>query len=460
MDDGALSELARVAPTRADHRPDRLAPAARDSGTVNHTLPEDVEAGPGETGPLWVWCACIFLTALAARVGLGLALGAFQRAPSGETFWVAHSIATGSGFANPGFFPSGPTVHVPPVYPYLLAPLIGLLPADVFKVTVTALNLIVASGVWGGLPLAAVRLGLTRTTGILAGALGALAPINHWVELNGYRESTLSGFVLMALVAVTFARRRTMTRAASALLGLGWGSMVLLQPATVPVFAVVLGALTVCSPDPRQGIRIVVPMIAVFALTLTPWTIRNYHVMGGFVFVRGNLGLELSVSNNDGALPTHHNVLQNPQARHPHVSRQEFARRLEMGELQYDRARLADAVEWMGGHPRQFASLTAQRVRLFWVPQRSHSILALAQWGLAIFAAVGLLVLRRHPAGWLLAAIWSTYPLLYYLVQTDPRYRYPIEWSIFLAAAAGASPLLERVNRWRSAPSAGGDEEA
>jgi hypothetical protein len=358
---------------------------------------------------------------------------------------VATSIATSGVFGNPNGLPSGPTAHVAPVYPYVLAALIKLTSSTTLPALVTSLNILAASVLWALLPLVAIALELPARTGLLAGIAGAVNPLRHYVELNGSWEATLAGLALMAMVAFTFSLRRTWTRPTRALcLGVGWGVIMLLQPTAVSVFAVVAGVLATPNVPRPARLRAAVLLLAAVLITLAPWTIRNARTFGGVMFVRGDLGLELSVSNNDGALPSHENVLRNPLARHPHVSAVEFARRSQMGELQYDRSRMADALHWIAANPSRFASLTLRRIRLFWLPDRSVVGFSFAEWALTAFAGIGVWsMFRTHAAArWLILITWISYPILYYFIQSDERYRYPIEWSIVLVAAIGLFRVL------------------
>jgi hypothetical protein len=396
------------------------------------------------------WSVAIFLCAFTIRLGLGFATDAFDRRPAGEVANVARALAAGQGFANPNGVASGPTVHVAPLYPLLLSQAIAHIPPRQVPDVVTTLNITIASLVWALLPSVSLALQLPPAVGILGGFIGALSPTNHWTELNGYWGSTSAGLALLIGILATagFARKPGSMRGGAAL-GLLWGLILLLQPAALPVLIAVAAVMLGRAPRRVHSLPPLLAMAVLLLLTLTPWTARNYRTMGGLVFVRGNLGVELSVSNNDGARPDHENVLQNPQARHPHVDRVEFERRLAMGEIEYDRARRREAADWIAAHPHRFTALTLQRVWLFWMPQRSHILLTLAQWGLAALAAIGLVLLNRanRSAFLLIAGIWAGYPLLYYIVQTDLRYRYPIEWSIVLAAGVAADEILRRVGR-------------
>jgi hypothetical protein len=405
----------------------------------------------------FVWCLGIFLVAAVIRISMAILLGVFQRQPGGEMFAVAQSVATEGVFGNPNFLPSGPTAFVAPMYPYILVALLKLSAGKVaFPLLVATFNILVASLLWGLLPVVSEKLAFPRRVGLLAGMMGAVNPIRHWTELNGNWEATLSGLSLMGIVALTFSCRSTWTKPSRALLlGFAWGMVALLQPAAVTVFATLLAVLSLTRPLPSGIFRGTGIALVAFILILTPWTIRNYRNFGGFMFVRSNLGTNLSMSNNDGALPSQGNQFR-PQARHPHVSLVEFAKRNEMGELAYDRSRLADALAWMAAHPAPFARLTVSRFRLFWIPERSLVVFSLIEWALTTFAVIGLLSLFRSGAAarWVILGIWITYPLLYYFIQADERYRYPIEWTIVLVAAVGVWRVLDSAGFRQRAASA------
>ena len=44
------------------------------------------------------------------------------------------------------------------------------------------------------------------------------------------------------------------------------------------------------------------------------------------------------------------------------------------------------------------------------------------------------MAVRRIPLTVFLAAVWLLYPLMYYVVVSSDRYRYPILWTSLLAA--------------------------
>jgi hypothetical protein len=51
-------------------------------------------------------------------------------------------------------------------------------------------------------------------------------------------------------------------------------------------------------------------------------------------------------------------------------------------------------------------------------------------------------------------AIWAGFPLVYYFVQIDSRYHYPLDWSTFFLATVAAERWLETKLRLRRSKSA------
>jgi len=49
---------------------------------------------------------------------------------------------------------------------------------------------------------------------------------------------------------------------------------------------------------------------------------------------------------------------------------------------------------------------------------------------------------RRQMAVWIILPIWLTFPLIYYLIESVDRYRYPIDWTFLLTAAYGLDSWL------------------
>src|SRR5512135_219656 len=166
----------------------------------------------------------IFTLALVLRLGL-LVFGLVPRArivpgASLEPEAVAASLVRDGRFADPYAVPTGPTAHVPPLHAAGLAAILALLGATAAAGWVKWLMVFAAcAAVYASLPSLAVRLGLPRRAGVVAGVAGAL--IVTWPE-------ELEPFVALALLLLVAAFHRRWSApapspAASFLLGIAAG---------------------------------------------------------------------------------------------------------------------------------------------------------------------------------------------------------------------------------------------
>jgi hypothetical protein len=216
-------------------------------------------------------------------------------------------------------------------------------------------------------------------------------------------------------------------------------------PPLLPVFLFLLLYFAVFAWKRKQPQwQLTVAMGALgMVVAVAPWTIRNYRELGGLVFVRSNFGIELDVSNHTGAyvLGADNMSIGFPNnyfhQQHPWSSQENAEKVRQIGEVQFNRQRQRQALNWIRTHKREFAKLTLERTLFFWFmpskPQPVKSIL-LMPW--TLLAAAGLwLALRRHLAlGSILLCVWIAYPLVYYFLEANTRYRYPIDWTFTLLA--------------------------
>jgi hypothetical protein len=372
---------------------------------------------------------------LAAAVRLTLVFG-FHRYEVGrpEPIRVAISLATKGSFANPYAIPTGPTAHTAPLYPALIAPLYAAwgdtARADFGRL---ALNALAASVEYALLPLVAGALGLGVWTGIVAGVGGALIPLHFWPECMGEFETTWIALFL-ELATILFARflrapRLDWKRAAGG--GLLWGAGLLLAPNVLPVL---IGFCAIGAWKLRPSTAAAGRWLAVFCasalLVLAPWLIRNYLQLGGFFLVRDDFGLELFVSNHDGASPHSTDNLRSAYfvAAHPYSSIAAAREIQRNGELAFERQKLRQALDWIWSNPRKFASITVARAWTFWFPWTPRFRWMLWTATTAGFAGLMLLCRRHRLAAVVLGAILAGYSAVYCVVQNTLRYQHPLWW--------------------------------
>ncbi len=402
-----------------------------------------------ESPPRFPWrpCLLVFAVALVVRVFFLTLIPEDALQPSGD--WeldaIAMSVVESGQFANPYIEPTGPTAHLAPVPPFMLA-----LIYKIFGITMLGglvgwlVRMIFQSAIWGLLPWIGERLGIGWKAGLTAGLAGALWP--QWLAHGEALASVLLGLLVVAIVSrwdtvgrQSAARRSTAPRpTASLLLGAAFGFSFHLQP----VFLVVLlGYLAFevwyRSDRARWGSA---GLVLLGALVVSiPWGIRNYRAFDAVLFVRSNFGLELRMGNHEGATANIDDPHFNDWPPHPRTHASETRKIRDLGEVAYMRQSGREAVAWIRSSPGDFARLTAQRVRYFWLGALDDPVMALAFVTLAGLAALGVVrVLRGLPAPHAAALLIPllTYPLVYYLVPWQHRYRFPIEWILFLLAGA------------------------
>ena len=177
--------------------------------------------------------------------------------------------------------------------------------------------------------------------------------------------------------------------------------------------------------------------LAIMAVCLSPWLVRNYKTFGRFVFVRDDFGLQLRLGNSpsaDGLLMAY---LQ------PNLNVYEMERFRQLGELRYAEECKRQAFDFIREHPGRFALISVKRSVYYWagVPKpnegpaltalRSSLFLAssvLALWGL------GRALRKRKSGAGLFALLLLSYPTVYYFVYPHARYRHVIEPELLIVA--------------------------
>ena len=377
-----------------------------------------------------------------------------------ESLAVADSLAEHGTFADP-YYPlkTGPTALIPPAYPAFLGLLIhwfGAGPRGAFALQWCA-TLFMALQI-ALFPWAARRLGMGYAAGFVAGCLWLAAGIPKF----DLWDATPYGLVTLLLACVSSpsgpgepSQRRMV------LSGMLWGVSLLFNPAGI----VVLGALLAWLYFSRRAAgRGILTLALVPLAVVAPWIVRDYVELHHIIFVRDNLGLQLAISNNDCASYSfeldRYTRCFAPQ--HPNESLSEARKVVELGEVEYDRTRLRQAVEWSAGHPRRFLQLTAERFETFWIPRlirypweqsgdvpRRRLLVSV----LTVLSLPGLFLLWRseRPAA-VACLLWLVlFPPVYYLTGYQERFRNPILWATFLPASW---LLVEGARRFLQKPAA------
>jgi hypothetical protein len=382
------------------------------------------------------WGVLLFLIALIPGiVGLiyqsGIGFG-----PGNEMAALARNLAEKGYYGNPFEpFETGPSALVPPLYPLFLAALFknfglvgGVLISDGLCIIVNAL---IASL----MPRLSAMLCGDRRPGIFAGALWI---VSCRLLPNWDMSYTIAGTVVLCLLT-----RRTCERGETALwgavAGVSSGLLLLLNPATLLVIAPWFAWLLF---DRRIPLRRAVPYAVTTALAvglcILPWVLRNYRIWGVPV-LRTSFGVTLHLSNNDCAESSLSRELANGcfASTFPRGTALEAGLVRTLGEAEYDRRKKAQAIAWIRAHFGRFSQLTVQRVVEFWFPEPVGLLYpTYAVWLVTVLSVPGLfwMLRRKEQVTWFIVAVWLFYPLMYYVMVSGDRYRYPILWTSLLPA--------------------------
>jgi len=376
---------------------------------------------------------------------LGLSVRVFSLATESERRILPHdrwedtaiaiSLIERGQFADPYMIATGPTAHLPPLVPGVLALIWGLFGLGLLGGYAARMFSVLAfSTLYALLPWFGGKLGLGRQAGVLGGTVGAIIvlPPGNLEELAG---------ILLALLAIAFLHRWTSplgTFGGSLLLGAACGAAFHLQPVLLPV---VLGWIIFelwWSRDQRKW-SLSGAVVLGIVVVCVPWVWRNYRIFNEVYFIRSNLGLELRMGNHDGAAGAMEAMAEDDY-RHPRTHPGEARMVLELGEAEYMRRAKVEAIDWIKRNPEKFVSLTISRFFQFWLGPMYQPWIALAVTGLTILALMGawrLLPAITPPQRAAVMIPLICYPPIYYVVGYMPRYRVPLDW-ILLLLAGGA----------------------
>ncbi len=374
-----------------------------------------------------------------------------------EMIFLARSIAGGQGFSNPFGCQSGPTAHLAPVFPYILAIIYHLFPdGHQSQLAVMIFKIIVVSAMYALLPWLAEKLRLERRIGVITGMAGAIIPLFFWLEIKDDWEAPLTALFLVAglgLLANLFAKPGVKQAVAT---GLVWGVALLNAPTLALPFA---GLFSAWAWQCRKRIAakwwLIPALLLPLILVLTPWTIRNYVVFHSVFFVRQNLGLELHMAFNPLSKAEMEDTITNGAYRdHPIRNPEVCAQFGRLGEAAMNRAYKHQALGWIRSNLTRSAQLVSQRFVAFWkMPLPQNRSRTLASEALTFVGLLGLgLSIRRHAfAAQLTGIVLFTFPLTYYVVPYfDPRYRYPLEPIIMLLACVFLVETAGNLRDWRT----------
>ncbi len=388
---------------------------------------------------LWIG---IFLAAFLLRLGYALV--------QPEEFWdedegvyvaMAENFLAGEGLSYTPYRKAA----FPPLYPFLLAGLLGsglpLFPAArVFQALLGAFSCLLIGGV-ARRSFAGLGDRGSRGAGFFAGALLAVYPIAVIYPARLMTENLLI-FLLPAAVfsllkSVSSPRPRSWILLGGALVGLG----VLSRPTLLPFLLLVLVWLAVAGYEkPNYPVRAGCFLLA-FVVVILPWQIRNYRVLGAVVPITSSAGANLYIANNPAAVGGSMGYRYLMREGVFHLGDEE-------DELAYNRHYRDRALAFIRENPGRFLYLSLRRLIWFYhldYHYRGPIVLVLGFQLMLLLALAGFWQSRRCWRTALLPGLAIlNFTLVHMIFLSEGRYRLPLIPFLLAFAALPLSSLFFR----------------
>jgi 4-amino-4-deoxy-L-arabinose transferase-like glycosyltransferase len=251
---------------------------------------------------------------------------------------LTQSLADGRGYA----FGSDATAYRPPGYPFLLLPLHLISGGSVFALRMLGV-LCLTAAVWFAYLLARR---ISPVAGALVAVVTAAYPLFVYTATALYPQIPA---LLLLLVMFEFGLRARDRWVWAIGAGLAGGLLAI----TVPTFAPTLVLLAIFMGwRARKAIAVLVVAAAILPGL---WVIRNAVVMGAFIPVSTNNGVNMLMGNNPGATGNSGTSV-NLSAYEQRAKDQKF------DEVGIDNFYRAEAMEWITSNPAQAAGLYVAKV--------------------------------------------------------------------------------------------------
>lgn len=384
---------------------------------------------------------------------------------------VAKAIASGKGFSSPLPLDSGSTAWFTPIYPYLAAGVFKVwgIFSDESRLVLEALNCVFAA--LTVIPVYGIARRIFGKT-VAAGAawIWVFLPASLFFSITWIWDTTLAALFLALAFWATLAVCQAQSVRAWAGYGALWALGVLVNPSLLSLFPFLFGWAVWQSRGPSFFWRkaSAVALLAFF-LGLVPWTIRNYHVMGKFIVLRSNFGLELWLGNNSNVADTWAPWL------HPYDDAAEAAKFRRLGEIAYMAEKQHEAFVFMRTHPGDTLNFMFRRFVQTWlaVTDSPADVWANSSPSVRVFFALNALFSlmtllgawfayrARLPEAFPLGAVLLIFPLVFYLTHSSPRYRFPMDFLMVILSVYALACLWSLLRgRMARAPERSGAAES
>jgi hypothetical protein len=383
----------------------------------------------------------------------------FRASPAfSEEERVGIHLARGEGFLSP-FADGGsapPTSWCAPVYPMIVGAVYHWM--GVRSPTAIVSILMFNMACRAAAATALLRLGghfFNLAAGLLTAILFVVNPIFLHAATLGWDNSLALATFLWLIVTAIRIDQLGVSRGRLIALGIGSGLLLLTNPAyclAVPMLILMaagvplgLSAKTPGRQDKAArflaswrlgaGSGSLASVIAIAAV-LTPWTMRNYAQFGRWIFVRGNLNVELWLGNQPGSTGW---MTMAALEHHPSEDAVNRGQVLSLGETRYFQLCRERFVAECRGAPLDFIRRCGNRLAYLLVGEPNQSLAWLNE-SLALLGLAGFFIAWRRGIGVVPMAAAAFFSTAAYLpTQVHDRYALPLRAVLTLGAAYAIS---------------------
>jgi hypothetical protein len=375
-----------------------------------------------------------------------------------EMGWIARALASGHGFSSPYYPLSGPTAIMSPLYPGLLSLVFRAF--GIYSLT-SAFVILSINSLFSSLTCIPVyfsaRYSLGDRGAKYAAWVWAFYPFAIYFSATRVWEYALTSL----LFTTCFCIAQRIHRSTNPLAWIGWGALYGITAhsnasiiSTLP-FLLGFALYRAHRGGTRWGLNGALALLT-FIAALTPWTIRNYRVLGVICPIRDNIWLEMYADNFGNAPYDRTSPPTCDNRPYPASSPVEMQKYLSMGEVPYLAEKHALSIDDLEHRPH-YAFLvikTLRRVVYYWTGFWSFSPEELHDQPLtpenvfhvsliSLFMLLGIFRLWRVNRVGLTPYLLliGAFPITYYLTHPMMDYRQPIEPAVVVLATAGAMSL-------------------
>jgi hypothetical protein len=362
---------------------------------------------------------------------------------------LAKSLSNGQGFS----FKGRPTAYRPPLYPLLLATVVGG-PGHTATLGIALLHVALGGATVWLTAFAARGIGLSPARVSIAAFIVACDPVLVWQVRSVMTETPAAFLVAAALAGLTVTGATGVT-----LGGAAFGLAGLCRPSLLVPAALTILAAAICGPGERWH-RAKRPLLlaVVIISVISPWMLRNLLVFGEPIWTTTHGGYTLALANN----PVYYRDVLNGPPGSVWTGEDQFRwwdsinRDLAgMPEPEADRELSRRVWNLIQTEPLTFARAAVARLVHFWSVAPAQGVYSpVARWltvawtvplWLALLAGCCRPSLWRWPAVASLAAI-AGLTLVHAVYWTDLRMRAPIVPAIAIIAAGAIIPGIRRIS--------------